>query len=426
MKAFRETITRHHLTTLLLFATLLVLTACSSNDSELNGPVVTITTPTDPVNLEARHPVTFSATATDAKGNDLSGSILWTSDKDGTLSTGASISAHLSMGTHTVTASVTDAARRKGQDSIVVEVANCIDPVYIDDGELEEGIRATLDKPSGDISCEDMERLTEANFEGYYSEEDGTVYGISSLEGLQYARNLTHLDLGLNRISDISPLAGLTNLTELNLFNNQLSDISALANLTNLTELRLSSNRISDISALAKLTNLTGLSLDFNWIGEISDLLRMNLPELTLLDLEYNQISDISALAQANLPNLTSLGLEHNQISDISALAQADLPSLASVGLGYNQIAEISALGQANLANVRRLSLSNNHISDISPLAGNASLGLNGDTYLALVANCIDLQVGSQTMNDINALQRKGVYVAYDPQRALSLPPCTN
>jgi len=52
--------------------------------------------------------------------------------------------------------------------------------------------------------------------------------GISDLTGLEYATNLTWLDLNHNQISDLSPLAGLTNLTQLGLWSNQISDLSPL------------------------------------------------------------------------------------------------------------------------------------------------------------------------------------------------------
>lgn len=51
--------------------------------------------------------ITFSAQATDADGTDLSDGIAWSSNVDGSLGGGASISVVLSPGPHTVTASVT-------------------------------------------------------------------------------------------------------------------------------------------------------------------------------------------------------------------------------------------------------------------------------------------------------------------------------
>ena len=89
---------------------------------------------------------------------------------------------------------------------------------------------------------------------------------ISDLTGLEFATNLTTLELGPERIanewrnsnavSDLSPLAGLTRLTLLHLPNNSISDISAVANLSDLTWLHLSHNNISDLSPLVANTGL--------------------------------------------------------------------------------------------------------------------------------------------------------------------------
>ena len=93
---------------------------------------------------------------------------------------------------------------------------------------------------------------------------------IGDLTGLEFAINLTTLDLGENSISDITPLQVLraltnsTNLTTLNLESNRISGIEELAGLTNLTELYLGDNRILQLSPLAFLTNLTTLNLEGN------------------------------------------------------------------------------------------------------------------------------------------------------------------
>ncbi len=113
-----------------------------------------------------------------------------------------------------------------------------------------------------DITKDDMQLLTK--FYGNDTYIDGqTAY---SLEGLQYATNLTTIWLnnGLNAlggyyngdVTDISPLAGLTKLTVLNIQHNRVSDLSPIAHLTNLEELDVAYNHIADLSIFKDLPNL--------------------------------------------------------------------------------------------------------------------------------------------------------------------------
>ncbi|MCT0161693.1 MucBP domain-containing protein, partial [Lactiplantibacillus pentosus] len=114
-----------------------------------------------------------------------------------------------------------------------------------------------------DITQADMQLLT--TFHGKDTYIDGhTAY---SLEGLQYATNLTSiwLNSGLNApggyyngdVTDLSPLSGLTKLTSLNIQHNRVSDLSPIAHLTNLKELEVAYNNIADLSVFKDLPNLT-------------------------------------------------------------------------------------------------------------------------------------------------------------------------
>ncbi|TMB54684.1 MAG: DNRLRE domain-containing protein, partial [Deltaproteobacteria bacterium] len=70
----------------------------------------------------AQGPIGFIGTASDFEDGNLSGRIQWNSDRDGTLGTGSSISRTLSIGTHTVTATVTDINGNVGQAQVIVRV----------------------------------------------------------------------------------------------------------------------------------------------------------------------------------------------------------------------------------------------------------------------------------------------------------------
>ena len=202
---------------------------------------------------------------------------------------------------------------------------------------------------------------------------------IGNLTGLDFAINLTDLNLANNMVSDISPLADLTNLTDLNLANNMVSDISPVAGLTNLTNLNLASNMVSDISPVAGLTTLTALAFDGNTLSDISPV--AGLTSLTALDFQNNTISDISPVT--NLTNLIFLVFQNNKISDISPMA--------------------------GLTNLTFLFLGGNTISDISPLVANTGLG-SGDR--------VDVRGNSLNYASIRtripSLQKRGVEVIFD------------
>ncbi|MGH1585469.1 MucBP domain-containing protein [Lactiplantibacillus plantarum] len=117
---------------------------------------------------------------------------------------------------------------------------------------------------AADITKADMLLLTT-----YYGKDtyiDGkTSY---SLEGLQYATNLTTVWLNNNLnapsgsyysdVTDISPLANLQKLQVVNIQQNRITDISPLANLKNLTEVDAAYNHISDFLPLKGFKNLKG------------------------------------------------------------------------------------------------------------------------------------------------------------------------
>lgn len=71
-------------------------------------PVINITVPASPPTEEGGTPITFTAVATDTEDGTISANTVWASDIDGALGTGASISPVLSLGGHTITATITD------------------------------------------------------------------------------------------------------------------------------------------------------------------------------------------------------------------------------------------------------------------------------------------------------------------------------
>ena len=103
------------------------------------------------------------------------------------------------------------------------------------------------------ITDVELEKLTDLNLDNS---------NLTSLTGIEAAKNLKNLSLNHNSISNLSPLAGLTSLKTLSLKENKITDISPLAGLTSLTSLNLEDQQPSikptDKSFASPLKGLTG------------------------------------------------------------------------------------------------------------------------------------------------------------------------
>jgi len=86
------------------------------------APVVSITNPSNGSSFNSGESISFSGSAIDDLDGDVSSSLVWTSDLDGQIGTGASFSAVLSDGTHTITASATDSSGHTGYASVAIMV----------------------------------------------------------------------------------------------------------------------------------------------------------------------------------------------------------------------------------------------------------------------------------------------------------------
>ena len=129
------------------------------------APTVSITAPADGSSFDEGVSITFTGSANDAEDGDISANLAWTSDLDGSIGSGASFSTSaLSVGAHTITASVTDSGGLQGSDSITVTISavNTAPTVSItapaDGSSFDEGVSITFtgganDAEDGDISA---------------------------------------------------------------------------------------------------------------------------------------------------------------------------------------------------------------------------------------------------------------------------------
>lgn len=103
---------------------------------------------------------------------------------------------------------------------------------------------------------------------------------------------LRELDLSDCGINNLKGLEYATNITNINLSRNDIVDASLLSNLHRITNLELSENRIEDISFLNNLKKLRSVGLDSNNISGIDNL--KNLKDLVLLNISNNKIKDLT------------------------------------------------------------------------------------------------------------------------------------
>ena len=252
--------------------------------------------------------------------------------------------------------------------------------VHIPDPHLRATIAEVVGKNlNAPINVEEMEKLEKL---------EAWSRDIQDLTGLQFATNLSHLDVSNNQISDLSPIAGLIALRALIVARNPISDISPLRDLTNLNHLTFHHTSVSDPSPIAGLINLKGLDFNITQVSDISVVTGLtNLEFLAIPDANISDLSPIAGLT--NLRHFFSWGNPLNDLVPLDRLTKlrrvdicgADLsdltpltklPNLKELYLAGNGISDISPL--ARLTGVTRLSLSDNEISDISSLAGLTSL----------------------------------------------------
>lgn len=178
---------------------------------------------------------------------------------------------------------------------------------------------------------------------------------LTSLNGLQYAKNLIALSIKGYPIEDLSALSTLNSLRILNLQTGLWFDPEAFSNLDNLNQLRLEGYINQEtIHTCSGLGNLRSLNIGYYSYEGVS------LNEFR--EGNGNPAADFTPLE--NLEFLCDLNINELMIEDISSLG--NLTNLNNLSINNDIITDIAPIG--NLTNLRSLSLYSNSISDVSPL----------------------------------------------------------
>src|SRR6185503_2494240 len=173
--------------------------------------------------------------------------------------------------------------------------------VQIPDPGLNAAIREALEKPNGPLTEQDLLSLINL---------DAGFRDVSSVEGLEAARNLTALELLNNRVSSFTLPSGLTNLTFLDLSGNPLTNCSLSSGLTHLDTLFIESTSLTSLTLPAGLTALTQLDLVGNRLTSFA--LPGDMTNLVALQLAFNQLTNLTL--PAGLTRLASLDLDFNRL----------------------------------------------------------------------------------------------------------------
>lgn len=160
------------------------------------APDVLISQPASGTIFSSGTAIDFVATADDPEDGDLAGSLTWSSNVDGPIGTGGNISATLSDGEHTITASVVDSGGLPDSDSVDIIVEA---PV----GSTNSPPVVTINAPSEGTHFDSGNKIS---FEGSaLDDEDGNISGnilwTSSIDG-QFGSGASFTTRGRTSLSD--------------------------------------------------------------------------------------------------------------------------------------------------------------------------------------------------------------------------------
>ncbi|MCC4313274.1 MucBP domain-containing protein [Carnobacterium maltaromaticum] len=242
--------------------------------------------------------------------------------------------------------------------------------VRIPDANLAQELHEVLGIPEGtDITTTDMERLTEL----YLKNES-----ITSLEGLEYAINLTYLDSRGLRINDLTPIGNLQKIRTLVIHNTNISSLAPLSGLSALERLYGNNLDLTDLSGLSNLPNLTFLDFSGNTFAD-TDTIATNqkiktlyLNRVTLSN--YNFLNKMTSLKKLYLGD-SNFGASEHYFSNIENLKDLDTLDLNSAKL-------TTLKGFPDLPRLENLYISVNQIDDYSPLLLLGSLTNLVGTYM--------------------------------------------
>lgn len=220
--------------------------------------------------------------------------------------------------------------------------------------------------------------------------------------------SLVTLDLEINQIRDVTPLADLSGLEDLNLHRNQVSDLTPLKNLDGLTSLCLAFNQIRDIGPLAGLIGLKWLDISCNDITDLTP--AADLIYLRALLAGANRISDFVALEELVL-RVFDLG--DNNVSDIAPAIGGVLGPSGKLIIAGNPLSltsldetvpQLEAMGfDVAMQRETIVSFADDALETVVRSAIDRPAGL---IFIDLLSDITDLQAPDAGITDLSGIER--------------------
>lgn len=220
----------------------------------------------------------------------------------------------------------------------------------VSDSNVEEAIRDAISKASGDLTLDDLEKVTFLDLKAKGMTQVTIPEGLTKCEGMDLSDNalagslfaplkfpddmlsLTDLDVSRNKLASLSFLTKFPNLRFLDLASNSFGTLTFPEGLENLEELDLSRNALTTLTIPAGLANLQRLDLSRNKLAA-SVFAPLKLPNdmssLTVLDMSFNELGGFKV--PTGLTSLVQLILFNNKLTnlelpeDIGALEKLDV-----------------------------------------------------------------------------------------------------
>ncbi|XP_043519975.1 leucine-rich repeats and immunoglobulin-like domains protein 3 isoform X2 [Frieseomelitta varia] len=193
---------------------------------------------------------------------------------------------------------------------------------------------------------------------------------LTEVPDMFFVKNITHLALAHNLITDINGTALLTlqRLQNLDISGNKINVIRNGSFLAPncLTHLNLNMNqiRIIENGSLGNLTYLEELRLNKNHLTQLKDLFT-NLKKLRILEVNRNELQIIQGLSLTGLKNLKELRLKRNKIETLHDGAFWPLGNLTILQLDFNLLTTVRKGGLFGLEHLQKFTLSHNRIHTI-------------------------------------------------------------